>query len=342
MTLRDRLSRIPEPELTGALDPIEPAIAASVDYLASDAALRSLEVDTYWPKWDSPWWHMVVLHELGLAHRIPARVVTRMVEGLDALPIHFFPLRLDELPPGTDPAVEISCHCALGCMYQVLTACGVDVARALPWVEAWFPRYQMADGGLNCDSDAYLVDECASSMVGTVAPLEAMLLGRVEDWSPARRAFVDRAAGFLVARELRLGSPSAHNAEERTSAIGWLKPCFPRLYLYDVIRGLAALVRWAEVTGGAFPETAVRVVVEHLATTFPDGVIRLQRRAYDGVGTRVKAPDGTWVRHPVASTFPLLDATSAIGRACPVTTAQWSRARRGLLALIDAGRVLPA
>ncbi len=339
MTLRDQLSRIPEPDLAGALDSIEPAIAASVDYLASDAAQRSLDADTYWPKWDSPWWHMVVLHELGLADRIPARVVTKMVHGLGALPIHVFPIHPGELPPGTDPAVEVSCHCALGCMYQLLTACGVEVARALPWVEAWFPRYQMADGGLNCDSDAYLVAECASSMVGTVAPLEAMLLGRVDAWSPARRAFVDRAAAFLVGRELRLGSPSVQNAEERTSAAGWPQPCFPRLYFYDVVRGLAALVRWAEVTGGSFPAAAVTAVVDHLATAFPDGVIRLRRRSFDGVGSRVKAPDGRWVRHPVASTFPLLDEISAVGRACPVTTAQWARARRGLLQLIDAGRV---
>ena len=61
---------------------------------------------------------------------------------------------------------------------QVLAACGVDVERALPWVKPWFVRYQMADGGLNCDETAYpSTDECPSSMVGTVAPFEAMLLG---------------------------------------------------------------------------------------------------------------------------------------------------------------------
>ena len=39
------------------------AIADSVAYLASDAAARSLDADTYWPKWHSPWWH-----KIGRAH----------------------------------------------------------------------------------------------------------------------------------------------------------------------------------------------------------------------------------------------------------------------------------
>ena len=40
-------------------------------------------------------------------------------------------------------------------MFQVLAASGIDVERALPWIKPWFVRYQMADGGLNCDEAAY-------------------------------------------------------------------------------------------------------------------------------------------------------------------------------------------
>ncbi|MDQ3370194.1 MAG: hypothetical protein M3680_32660 [Myxococcota bacterium] len=40
-------------------------------------------------------------------------------------------------------------------------------------------RYQLADGGSSCDSDAYLQrDECPSSMVGTIAPLAAIVVPR--------------------------------------------------------------------------------------------------------------------------------------------------------------------
>jgi hypothetical protein len=326
--LRHALARIPEAEVAPVAEEV---IAASAHYLASDAAVE-LETDIYWPKWDSAWWHMLLLFELGEARRIPPRIVEHMVDGLNALPIHIFPIHPEDSPPGVDLFRASMCHCALGCMHQVLTACGVDVARALPWVEPWFPRYQMADGGANCDETAYLVeDECASSMVGTMAPFEAML-------PRGPSAFLDRAAAFLIERRLMYGSPSRHNAEERAAAPRWLEPCFPRFYHYDVLRGLAALVRWVEMYERALPIDAIAGVVAHLAGAFPDGVVKLRRQGYAGARTRLKI-DGTWVRFQPASVFPLLEATSALDAPSPVLTRQWSTARRGLARLLEAGRI---
>jgi len=326
--LQRLLARVPE----AAPPPIdEELIAASARYLASDAAARSLEADTYWPKWDSPWWHMLLLSELGEARRIPPRMASLMVDGLNALPLHIFPIHPEDSPPGTDPHRDSSCHCALGSMHRVLTACGVDVAAALPWVEPWFARYQMADGGASCDGTAYLSGETASSMVGTIAPFEAMLARPASD-------FADRAAAFLIGRRLMDGSPTRHNAEERDAARAWLLPCFPRFYFYDVLRGLTALVRWAELRDRSLPLAAVAGVVEHLAEAFPDGAIALLRRSYAGTPTMARI-DGAWVRGRPASLFPLLEATSATGRRCPVLTRQWSEARRGLQRLLEADRI---
>jgi hypothetical protein len=42
-------------------------VKSSSDYLQSDEALESIEKDPYWPKWNSPWWHMLLLHEIDLA-----------------------------------------------------------------------------------------------------------------------------------------------------------------------------------------------------------------------------------------------------------------------------------
>ena len=299
----------------------------------------------YWPKWDSPWWHMLLLHEAGEAPRIPDRAVAKMIERLDAFPIKIFPIQPGELPPGADPHRDVICHCALGCMACVLAACGRDVARELPWIEPWFARYQMADGGLSCDDAAYRVTgECPSSMVGTIAPLEAMLLGRPADWTADRAAFVERSAGFLIERRLMLGSSTAHNAEERVSQRAWREPCFPRFYFYDVLRGLAALARWAEVSGprAAVPLRAVSDVLDHLLATCPDGVVRRARLSYAGVGTWALSPSGAWVRREAASRFPLLDATSALGEPCPWLTRQWTAARRGVLRLIERGRLVAA
>lgn len=332
--LRRTLASLPDAQPS---DDLEAAIADSVGFLGSDAALRSLEADTYWPKWHSPWWHMLLLHEHGEARRIPDRVITKMVDGLNALPIKIFPIRPEDAP-GADLWRDSSCHCALGCIYQVLTTCGVDVDAALPWIKPWFVRYQMADGGLNCDQTAYLVDhECPSSMVGTVAPFEAMLLGR---WTADQRAFLERAAGFLIERKLMLGSPTVHNAEEREAQTGWLAPCFPRFYFYDVLRGLAALVRWAELSDRSIPRQAVAGVIDRLVEAFPDGVIRLQRQGFaDCPTTRRQTAAGEWLRLPTSS-FPLLDAVSAIGTPCAALTRQWSATRRRLLHLLDTGRIV--
>jgi hypothetical protein len=141
-----------------------------------------------------------------------------MAAQLDRL-LHFFPIQPSDAP-GADLQRDVACHCALGTMYPALAAAGIDVARALPWVKPWFVRYQMADGGLNCDETAYLqTAECPSSMVATVAPLEAMLLDT--EWTREERALVDRAAGFLIERALVRGSDTVHNADERRAAAAW-------------------------------------------------------------------------------------------------------------------------
>jgi hypothetical protein len=338
--LRRRLAAVPDPQLTPGA-PVEEAMADSVRYLSSGAALRSIEADIYWPKWHSPWWHMLLLFEMGEARRIPERVVTATGEALKAFPVKIFPIRPGELPPGADPHRHVTCHCALGNMAQILSACGYDVARELPWIEPWFVRYQMADGGLNCDDTAYLCeDECPSSMVGTVAPFETMLLGRRSEWAPDHVSFVERAAGFLIERRLMIGSQTRHNAAERTSQRAWLEPCFPRFYFYDVLRGFAALVRWAEIVDRPLPLRAVSGVLDHLLATGPDGVIRRGRQAFDGTGTRIQSPSGAWVRQDTALRFPLLEATSAIGQPCPYLTRQWSATRHGVLRLIERDRVL--
>jgi hypothetical protein len=336
--LRHRLLAIPDPQPAPG-PAIEAAIARTVRYLAADAAQRSLDADVYWPKWDSPWWHMLLLHEIGEAQRIPERAVARMVERLDAFPLKIFPIQPGELPPGADPHRDVMCHCALGSMFQVLAAAGHDVSRALPWIAPWFARYQMADGGLSCDDAAYRVTgECPSSMVGTVAPFEAMLLGRPDAWTAEHAAFVERAAGFLIERRLMLGSHTAHNTEERDREPAWRAPCFPRFYFYDVLRGLDALARWAELTGCAVPLRAIAGAVDHLVATCGDGVVRRARLSYAGVGTWMASSAG-WVRVESAFGFPLLDATSAVGEPCPYLTRQWTTARRAVLRLIDQGRV---
>ncbi len=323
--LRRAVASVPDPSPLPPID--EELVASSVRYLGSSAAMESLEADAYWPKWDSPWWHMLLLSEIDEARRIPAAMVDAMVARLDAMPLHVFPIYPGEAPPGTDPWRDVICHCALGSMHRVLTECGVDVAASLKWVEPWFERYQMVDGGANCDEKAYLAAECASSMVATISPFEAMLARPVS-------TFADRAAAFMIERQLTKGSPSVHNAEERATAPSWLEVCFPRFYFYDVLRGLCAVVKWAKGREQLLPVEAIATATAHLVAAFPDGVVRVQRRAFAGRRTLVHI-DGEWQQRPSASTFPLLEGASKIGEPSPVLTRHWAVARRDLMTLLE-------
>lgn len=328
--LRRKLIDIPDVEVPPRLAGLD----ASIAYLDSEDAVASIAEDSYWPKWDGPWWHMVLLFELGEARRIPERAVRAMVASLDALPLHIFPIHPDDVPPGLHPARHASCHCALGSIDQVLAACGVDVDVELPWIRPWFERYQMRDGGLNCDEAAYLVEgECPSSMVGTIAPFEAMLRRGPSD-------VLDRAAHFLIERQLVRGSDTRHNAAERDAATAWIAPCFPRFYYYDVLRGATALVRWATAFRRELPLRAIEAAVTHLATIASNGVVRIGRQAYAGLGTWRRDTEGTWRRVPLATTFLFLDAVSELGAASARLTAEWRATRHALVALIDEGLVI--
>lgn len=338
VSLRSLLSSVP-PSRRVDTGIYESEIAASLDYLASSEATHSLGLDLYWPKWDSPWWHMLALHEMGETKRIPESAVLAMRSALREFPVKIFPLQPADLPQGLDLTRHSACHCMIGNVHQVLAAWGLDVDADLPWIRDWLASYQMEDGGLNCDKDAYQVrGECPSSMVATIAPFEALVRGR-RPWTEAERRFLDRGAAFLIGRRLVKGSESKHNAEERGDEEKWKELCFPRFYLFDVLRGLSALTEFAELARTPVPAVAVSEAVAHLNEQFPDGLVKNQRRSIDGKTTLRLSPDGKWQRRQPTASFPLLEKLSAIGAPSPFLTAQWTETRARLLRLIDRGLV---
>ena len=252
-------------------------------------------------------------------------------------PIKIFPVHPGEIPEGIDPyARKTLCHCFLGNVYQVLAAWGIDVDSELPWVRSWFIRYQMADGGLTCDNAAYLVkDEVPSSMVGTIAAFEAVVLHTQRPWTAEEQVFLQKGAEFLMGRKLMHGSPTKHNAEERISADKWTKPCFPRFYLYDVLRGLSALLAWAAKTNQTIAVDAVRDVVTDLDRRFPDGKVRMERQSYEGVGTILQSSSGEWIRRQPATFFSLLNKVSVVGEVSPFLSRQWDAASATIAARPD-------
>ncbi|MFO0726307.1 MAG: hypothetical protein U1E65_21155 [Myxococcota bacterium] len=312
-------------------------LSETLDYLRSPAAHASLDANVYWSKWASPWWRLSLLYEMGEIRQAPAAIIEHLVEALAKSPLTIFPIHPHELPSGADPYLATHCHCALGNIYQVLSAWGVDVDASLPWIRAWFLRYQMADGGMNCDEGAYLVEgECPSSMVAIISPFEAVVRYTRRPYTSEELRFLEKAAGFLIGRTLNQGSNTLYNAAEQKSAQAWPALCFPRFYLYDTLRGLRALLEWADKLGAKVPRAAVQPVVDDLRSRFPDGQIRLGRRSYAGVGTRRQNEQGAWVRTPEADSFPLLQAVSAVGEVSPYLSADWATLQPLLTKVVEA------
>jgi hypothetical protein len=164
-----------------------------------------------------------------------------------------------------------------------------------------------------------------------IGAFEAILLCTPRDFTAEERTFLQRGAEFLMARELRLGSSTRHNASERVSAEAWDKLCFPRFYFYDVLRGLRALSLWAEVTKSTVPASAIREVLAQLDAAFADGTVRIGRQGYEGTTkTRLPQPPGLPSLRGDVTLFPLLERVSTVGAASPFLSAQWAETRSRL------------
>jgi len=298
---------------------IERWVAASTAYLASAKARESIALDPYWPKWNSPWWHMTLLFELDRADAIPPAAAEAMFSSIQSKHLRFFPTVREPLPPGRDPHRDAACHCALGNMYQTLGACGIDLDARAPWMRAWFLRYQLPDGGLNCDDRAY-EKGTASSIQSTLPVLEAVVR-TPRPLTLAEEEFLDRGAEYLIERRL-----VCRRSDGRPMDAEFLKVGFPRFYDYDVLRGLSFLAAWSRLRRRIVPREAVAPSLSALAARFPDGRIRVEKPGLAGESSLNPVEGAAWARG-AASSFPLLDAARRVGEESEALTRRWTEVR---------------
>lgn len=297
------------------------AIEKSKSYLSLDDALCSIARDPYWPKWDSPWWHMCLLNELDLAKEIPQAAVAKMVQILKTHYLPIFPVKENEIPTGTDPYRQIACLCAVGNMYQVLFNAGVDVDQELPWMRKWFLQYQLPDGGLNCDEKSYTKTNPKSSIVSTVACLEAVLFCRHRELTLDEINFLNRGANYLLQHRLfrKISTGEVINKD-------WLEIRFPRFYEYDFLRGFYFLEKWRQQSGFSIPDDLVDEVSELVSQQMTDqGIVLRRYNLFDRHSYNPNA-DGTWTWGP-ASEFDLMKATSFEDCPCPSLTKKWNEVK---------------
>lgn len=300
--------------------------ADSLEYLRSDEAAESIERDVYWPKWHSPWWHMLLLHELHLTPLIPLEVLTHLGLRAKAQYLSIFPVREEELPPGIDPVRGIMCHCALGSLYQILFARGLDPEYFLPWAREWFLKYQLPDGGWNCDEAVYVKATPRSSIVSTLPILEAMLHSLKGGPTQAEWESLDRGADYLIRHRLyrRASEPAAIIDQS------WLSIRFPRYYEYDWLRGMTFLVDWAEARKRALPRELLGEVAAPLNTALDAETGVPIVGICDLLQNKNYGPDATgiWVWRKTPTSFSLLDAVSRVGTPIPSIRESASRVRQ--------------
>lgn len=293
-----------------------PPVLETLDFLNSPAAQEMVSVDPYWPKWNSPWWQVLLLRELELTTLIPARFWSFYRERVMAHYLPFFPLRESEVPAGKDPVFNVVCHCYLGCF--MLLSSELDEASLPEWMRLWPRRYQNKDGGLNCDESKYLKEEPTSSVVSTVPLLEALLSRPAEHIGASDLEFMDMAAEYLIQRRLMRA--------KRTSEIidpAWLKPAFPRFYEYDILRGLSVITRWSLKRSRKLSRAVISEALDCVASQVGASGLVAGRSHTQGLTSRFPGTsDGAAAKGP-ATRFALLDYVDRPGEPSLPLTKEW-------------------
>lgn len=93
----------------------------------------------------------------------------------------------------------------------------------------------------------------------------------------------------------------------------WLKPCFPRFFEYDILRGMSFLAEWSRRRNKTLPVELLIEGLERLNIFKEIGGLRIGRQVFD--------PQGPWG----GQTFPLLEAVAGIGDISPYLTRQLDR-----------------
>ncbi|OIB03828.1 hypothetical protein AK95_09415 [Paenibacillus sp. LC231] len=259
-------------------------------------------------KWDGAWWHMAALYEMGEVKRIPQSAIERAIHLLKTQVWPTFIISADDHPTIESDKIKLDCcHCELAVFYMILMAYGCDLDKELPWIREWLLKHQLPDGGLNCDPDAYTHSK-KSSIVSTLPPLEAILWHTDREFTEQEAVFLDEGARYLIEHRLVCSKQNGNVIDT-----DWLKPCFPRFFEYDILRGMSFLAEWSRRRNKLLPVGLIHEGLERLNTSMAAEGLRIGRQVFD--------PQGPWG----GQTFSLLEATAGIGVVSPYLTKQLDR-----------------
>lgn len=286
--------------------------------LKLDSAIQSVTLDPYWPKWDSPWWKVILLYDAGYKHLIPKDFLKKLIKIIDNHYLHNFPILATEIPKDCDPYRHILCFCGLGNMYKVLEGCGFIVQKELPWWYDWLLRYQLPDGGYNCDEGAYTGSH-KSSFQSTLPMLEAMLLLYQKTGDLEVKTLLDKGANYLLNHEVYKSSSGKIIEED------WFQLSFPNYYDYDILRGFSFLVEWSDLDRTQLPKALVDDCLDKIGNSLnAEGCVVLGKNKLQGEGSLYHKENG-WVWSDKSQMFNTLELFSREGDVSVPLSLKWRR-----------------
>jgi len=212
--------------------------------IQSEKALLMIERDVYWPKWDSPWWYILLLEETGRLAEVPVDAFKELLTCADRQYLKVFPVREEDVDGPVNGYTEVMCFCFLGGLMKVASKLDFDVFAHVPWAKNWLARYQLPDGGFNCDESAY-TGSGKSSLISTTVMLEGMIeYAKFTKDIESYAANMQKAVSYLLKHQVYLST-----AGKEIPDTSWDKIIFPRFYEYDFSRGLEAIFDFLLLTG---------------------------------------------------------------------------------------------
>ena len=128
---------------------------------------------------------------------------------------------------------------------------------------------------------------------------------RTDAFTEQEAVFLDQGARYLIEHRLVCSKENGHIID-----MEWLKPCFPRFFEYDILRGMSFLAEWSRRRNKPLPAGLLNEGIQRLNSFIEAAGLRIGRQVFD--------PQGPWGGH----TFALLEEVSGIGDVSPYLTRQ--------------------
>lgn len=210
--------------------------------LKSEKALLMLEKDVFWPKWDSPWWYVLLLEETGRLNEIPPNIIKELINCADSQYIKVLPIKDEGMNGTINSYTEVMDFRLLGGLMKVSSLLKLDIFTYIPWAKNWINRYQLSDGGYGCNDSSS--DSVKKSIISTTVMLEGLIeysrfLNDTETY--ARNMF--KAVTYIIQHQIYL-SINGHEIPDTD----WDKIIFPRFCEYDFSRGLEVVLDFLLLT----------------------------------------------------------------------------------------------